>query len=330
MTTVKLRWGILGVAKINDRLVPAFARTRRAELWAIASRSRDRAAVAARAASIPVAHGSYEALLDDSAIDAVYIPLPNTLHDEWTRKATERGKHVLCEKPLTPTAAEAEALVAFCRAKKVALMDGFMWPHHPRTTQLKRFLLDGGIGEVRRVTASFTFALPLDPNNIRLRPETAGGSLLDVGCYPVYAIRWAFGAEPARVVAKARYYHGDGVDLEMNGLVVLGDGRVATFDCGFTLPYRGDVEITGTEGVVTVPAMWLPPRRATWVVKRDGREPQEYAVEGADQIVEMLDHFSGAVLRGEPVRPGPEEAVKTLKVLDALARSAREECEVAV
>jgi D-xylose 1-dehydrogenase (NADP+, D-xylono-1,5-lactone-forming) len=330
MKTAKLRWGILGVAHINQRLLPAFAKTRHAELRAIASRSLERAQAAAASAGIPVAHGSYEALLDDPEIDAVYIPLPNTLHDEWTRRAAERGKHVLCEKPLTPTAAEAEAVVAFCKAKKVALMDGFMWPHHPRTAQIKRFLLDGGIGEVRRVSAPFTFPLPLDPANIRLRTDMAGGSLLDVGCYPIYAIRWAFGAEPARVVARARYYHGDGVDLEMNGLVVLGDGRAATFDCGFTLPYRASVEITGTEGMVTIPAMWLPPRRATWIVQREGREPQENAVEGADQIVEMLDDFSGAVLRGEAVRPTPDEAVKTLKVLDALARSAREEREVAV
>src|SRR5207248_9852755 len=141
---------------------------------------------AARAANSPVAHAGYEALLGDPEIDAVYVPLPNTLHDEWTRKAAERGKHILCEKPLTPTAASAEALVAFCKAKKVALMDGFMWPHHPRTAQIKRFLLDGGIGEVRRVTASFTFPLPLDAQNIRLQSNMAGGSLLDVGCYPIY------------------------------------------------------------------------------------------------------------------------------------------------
>jgi xylose dehydrogenase (NAD/NADP) len=330
MKTAKLRWGILGVAKINERLLPAFGKTRHADLRAIASRSLERSQAAAKAAGIPIAHGSYESLLEDPEVDAVYIPLPNTLHDEWTRKAAERGKHILCEKPLTPTAAEAEALVAFCRAKKVTLMDGFMWPHHPRTAQVKRLLLDGGIGEVRRVSAWFTFPLPLDPQNIRLQTNTAGGSLLDVGCYPIYAIRWAFGAEPARVVARARYYQGDGVDLEMNGLVVLGDGRAATFDCGFSLPYRGAVEITGTQGVVTIPSMWLPPPRATWTVQREGREPQEFAVEGADQIVEMLDDFSGAVLRGESVRPDPDEAIRTLKVLDALARSAREEREVAV
>src|SRR5437660_7414990 len=136
---MKLRWGILGVACINDRILPSFPYARNAELRAIASRSLDKAKAAATAAGIPVAHGSYEALLDDPGIDAVYNPLPNTLHDEWTRKAAERGKHVLCEKPLTPMARECEALVAFCQAKKIKLMDGFMWPHHPRTRQIKEF-----------------------------------------------------------------------------------------------------------------------------------------------------------------------------------------------
>src|SRR5476649_1234628 len=147
----KLRWGILGVAKINDRLLPAFAKAANADLAGIASRSLDKAKAAAKAAGIPKAFGSYEAILDDPGIDAIYIPLPNTLHDEWTRKAAERGKHVLCEKPLTPTAKEAEALVAFCHAKKIKLMDGFMWPHHPRTAQIKAFLDGCKLGRVERV-----------------------------------------------------------------------------------------------------------------------------------------------------------------------------------
>src|SRR5581483_3648876 len=127
MITSKLRWGILGVAHINERLLPAFAKAASAELRAIASRSPERAQAAAAKAGIPTAHGSYDALLDDPTIDVVYNPLPNTLHAEWTRKAAERGKHVLCEKPLCPSAAEAQELVDFCRAKQVKLMDGFMW-----------------------------------------------------------------------------------------------------------------------------------------------------------------------------------------------------------
>ncbi len=324
MTTRKLRWGILGVAKINERLLPAFAKATNVELCAIASRSLDKAQAAAKAANIPQAFGSYEALLDDPNIDAVYNPLPNTLHAEWTRKAAERGKHVLCEKPLTPTAAEAQDVVAFCKAKKICLMDGFMWPHHPRTAALKKFLTDDKIGPVQRVASSFTYQMgQLDPQNIRLQPALAGGSLLDVGCYPVYGIRWALGAEPVRAWATARFQYG--CDVEMSGTLWFPGGQVATFDCGFTHPYRQWMEITGTTGVVHVHDMWLPPKRAVFEVRRDGSyEPEVRAIDGYDQIQCMLENFGRYALEGKPAAPSPDEAVKTLRVLDALAQSARE------
>jgi xylose dehydrogenase (NAD/NADP) len=318
----KVRWGILGVAKINRRLIPAFAQARNAELRAIASRSIEKARSAAEADNIPVAHGSYEALLDDASIDAVYIPLPNTLHAEWVRKAADRGKHILCEKPLAPTAPKARAVVEYCKGKNVRLMDGFMWPHHPRTTRLKQFLSGGGIGEVRRVTGAFTFPLGLDDReNIRLRPEMAGGSLLDVGCYPVYGIRWAFGAEPVRVWATAEFLND--VDLAMTGVLWFSDGRIASFDCGFTLPLRQTMEIAGTQGVVTIPDLWQPARKASFFVRRDTHLIDEAIVDGEDQIVHMIENFGRAVLKGEAVTPAPDEAVKTLAVLDALAQSAR-------
>lgn len=323
MTTKKLRWGILGVANINQRLLPGFAKAANVELRGIASRSLDKAQAAAKAAGIPQAYGSYEALLDDPSIDAVYNPLPNTLHAEWTRKAAERGKHVLCEKPLAPTAAQAQEVVAFCRTKKVVLMDGFMWPHHPRTAALKKFLADGKIGPVRRVAGTFTFQMEqLDPSNIRLQSALAGGSLLDVGCYPVYGIRWAMGAEPVRAWATAQYVHD--CDVEMSGTLWFADGRIAAFDCGFTHPFRQWLEITGTTGVVTVQDMWLPPKRAVFEFRQGGSYDAEvHAVEGHDQIQLMLENFGRYVLEGKPATPSPSEAVKTLKVLDALAESAR-------
>ncbi len=325
----KLRWGILGVAHINRRLIPAFGRAARAELRAIASRDLQRARAAARAAGVAVAHEGYEALLKDPDIDAVYIPLPNTLHGEWTRRAAEHGKHVLCEKPLAPTAPEAREVIDYCRARGVKLMDGFMWPHHPRTARIRQLIDSGAIGQVRHVTAAFTFPMEsLNPSNIRLQRDLAGGSLLDVGCYPIYAIRWAFGAEPVRVFATARYLHE--VDVEMSGMVWLADDRVGQFDCGFTLPYRSWVEIVGASGTIRVSDMWLPAPRATFRLERTGSEAQEMVIEEADQIVQMIDDFSRAVLEGEPVRPDIEEAVWTLRVLDALARSARERREIEV
>jgi predicted dehydrogenase len=328
-TSAKLRWGILGVAKINERLLHAFAKADHAELQAIASRSLDRARSAATAAGIPFAYGSYETLLNDPAVDAVYNPLPNTLHADWTIKAAERGKHILCEKPLAPTAAEAQRVIDVCRAKGVHLMDGFMWPHHPRTARLRQLLDSGGLGEIRRVTGTFTFPLkPLTSVNIRLQPELGGGSLLDIGCYPVYAIRWTFGAEPQRVYATATYHNS--VDVEMNGILWFADGRVGTFDCGFTLPLRGWLEIVGTEALVRIPEMWLPPRHATWILQSTGGTGEEFAIEDEDQIVQMVENFSLAALENRPVHPPPEEAVRTLRVLDALAQSAREGRIVAV
>ncbi len=320
--TKKLHWGILGVAKINERLLPGFAKARNAELVGIASRSLDKAQAAAKAAGIPKAFGSYEALLDDPNIDAVYNPLPNTLHSEWTRKAAERGKHVLCEKPLTPTAPEAEALVAFCHAKKIKLMDGFFWPHHPRTQEIKKYLLSGKLGQVERVNAAFTFTLPMDKANIRLQPGTAGGSLLDVGCYCVYGIRWAFGEEPVKVWAAARYEQR--VDSAMSATLFFADGRMANFDCSFLHPYREWLEIVCTEGTITVPDMWIPRQAGYSVQYNEALSSEEFVVPGHDQIQCMLEDFGRYVLEDKPVWPGPEEAIKSARVMDGLALSARE------
>lgn len=323
----KVRWGILGVARINERLLPAFAKAKNADLVGIASRSLERAQEAAKSAGIPQAYGSYEELLADPKIDAVYIPLPNTLHAEFTKKAAQAGKHVLCEKPLTPTAGEAEELVQFCRDQKICLMDGFMWPHHPRTQMLRDFLDRGEIGRVEHVASAFTFKMAeLTTKNIRLQPQLAGGSLLDVGCYPVYGIRWAFQAEPVRVWATARYEFG--CDVAMAGTLWFSDGRLATFDCGFVHPFRQWLEITGSLGVVTVHDMWLPPARATFEVRQEGApigEAVVHGIEGHDQIQHMLENFGRYVLEGRSVHPAPDEAVKTLRVLDALALSAKEE-----
>ncbi|MBY0227897.1 MAG: Gfo/Idh/MocA family oxidoreductase [Gemmataceae bacterium] len=318
----KLRWGILGVAKINDRLVPGFRKAQLGELAALASRDEAKAREAARAAGVGTAHGSYEALLADPSLDAVYIPLPNTLHYEWVRRAADAGKHVLCEKPLTPTAPMAEELVAHCQARGVKLMDGFMWPHHPRTAAIRKLIDEGSVGHVRRVSGAFTFQLPMDPANIRLKPDMAGGALLDVGCYPVFGIRWAFGAEPVSAFASAEFSYD--VDVAMSGVLTFADGRQAGFDCGFTAPMRQWLEITGETGVVRVADMWLPSPRASFVIERDGRAPETVTLPEADQIACMLDDFNRAVLQGEPVRPDPSEAARTLRVLDALALSARE------
>ncbi|MDW7995738.1 MAG: Gfo/Idh/MocA family oxidoreductase [Gemmatales bacterium] len=319
--TRKLRWGILGVAKINERIIPAFTEARYAELIAIASRTSEKAQRAASRWHIPRAYGSYEALLADREIEAVYIPLPNSLHAPWTIRAAQAGKHVLCEKPLASHAEEARSMVAVCRQCGVALMDGFFWPHHPRTARIREEIARGLIGEVRHVQGSFSFPLELDPSNIRLQPELAGGCVMDVGCYPVYGALWVFGELPHRVFARAQYEFG--VDLTMTGILEFGEGKTATFDCSFVWPFRQALEIVGTRGRIRIPDMWLPPDPAVFFVETEDGYKAEIAVSGVNQIAAMLDNFSQAVLHQRPPEPSAENAVQVMQVLDALRESAR-------
>lgn len=318
----KIRWGILGVAKINERWLPGFRQAADSELVAIASRDPAKAASAAKAAGIPKSYGRYEDLLADPNIDVVYLPLPNTVHAEWACKAADAGKHVLCEKPLAATAAEARKIVDHCRNRGVKLMDGFMWPHQDRIARIRELLQEGTIGDVRFCCGTFTFQLDLSAGNIRLRSDMGGGSLLDVGCYPVYGIRWAMGAEPVQVFAKATLL--DGVDTAMAGMLCFGDGRMATFDCGFTLPLRQWFEIAGTNGVITMRDMWLPDADAELELQRGEQAVETMRIAGRDQIARMIEAMGGAIRENREPSPSADEAVKTLRVLDALAKSARE------
>ena len=317
----KIRWGVLGVAKINERWLPGFRSATNADLAAIASRDAAKAKKAAADAGVAKTFGRYEDLLADPEIDAVYLPLPNALHAEWTKKAADAGKHVLCEKPLAPTAKEAADLVAYCRSKGVRLMDGFMWPHHQRTIRIRQIIDSGGIGEVISASGAFTFLLDLMTPNIRLQPNMGGGSLLDVGCYPVTAIRWALNAEPIRVYATAKLRND--VDLSMKGILFFADGRTAMFDCGFTLPMRQWFEIVGTEGVIYLPDMWLPDARGKIYIQHGEQAIEDFDVGGRDQIACMIEEFGRAIQEKRDPKPSADEGVKTLKVLDALAKSAR-------
>lgn len=325
---MKLTWGILGDAAINQRLLPAFRASRTADLQGIASRSIEKAQAAAKRDGIPRAYGRYEDLLADPAIQAVYIPLPNHMHLEWTKKAADAGKHILCEKPMAMTEADCAEMVRYCRSKGVRLMDGFMWPHHPRTHAIRKVIDAGTIGQVTKVNAAFTFNLAgLPTSNIRMQPDAGGGGLYDVGCYTTYAIRWWMQAEPVEVYARGTYVNN--VDVAMSGVMTFADGRTANFDCGFTHPLRTWVEIVGSEAAIQVPNMWIPDNRAVFQILRQhgdfDRSIEEVATPGQNQMVHMLDDFAEAVHGKKECVPNPEEAVKTARVLDALNRSAREQ-----
>ncbi|MBT8395595.1 MAG: Gfo/Idh/MocA family oxidoreductase, partial [Gemmatimonadetes bacterium] len=226
MTDRKLSWGVISTAKIGQRAVnPAIQASSNGELLAVASRDAGKARAFAEEAGIPTSYGSYQALLDDPSIDAVYNPLPNSLHREWTIRAVEQGKHILCEKPLALDAAECREMEAAAAANGVKLMEAFMYRFHPRTERVLEMVREGEVGDIRQIRSSFTF--PLDrPDDIRWDRELGGGALMDVGCYCINVSRTLAGREPVEVRAMANFRDG-GVDQQMAGSLRFEDGLLA-------------------------------------------------------------------------------------------------------
>ncbi|MDR7418108.1 MAG: Gfo/Idh/MocA family oxidoreductase [Armatimonadota bacterium] len=317
----ELRWGVLGVANIAVRaVIPAIHAAANARLVAIASRSTTRAQDAAARLGVLRAHGSYEALLADHDVDAVYIPLPNALHLEWTVRCAEAGKHVLCEKPLALTAADGEAMIAACRRRGVVLVEAFMYRFHPRTRRAAQLVAEGAVGDPRLVRAAFTFALR-SRDNIRLQADLGGGSLYDVGCYAVNVSRLMLG-EPHAAFAFGQIGP-SGVDEVLGGLLQFDGGRVALIDCALTLPRRQEYEVVGSRGRLVVPVAFLPGTADAEIRLTRDEEPSVITVSGVDQYRLMVEQFGEAVLNGAPPLLPPEDAVANLRVIEALFRSLR-------
>ena len=323
-TDRQIRWGILGTARIATKVCRAMHRAEGARVVAVASRAAARAAAWAEEHGVERSHGSYEELLRDDRIDAVYIPLPPSLHAEWTLAAAEAGKHVLCEKPLAADVHEVERMVAACRRAGVQLMDGVMWKHHARTAAMRGHIERGELGRLRRVTSAFTFCWdPFPEDDIRLERQLAGGSLGDLGWYCVGASLWAFGDLPTRVWATARY-HRD-VDVSLSGHLWFEGDRVASFDCGFDTLLRKWFEIAGTRGSLvcddfTGPHSLDKPRY--WAHDAAGAGT-EHVVPDAPQEQRMIERFSAIVRSGRTDESWVAESFRVQLVCDALAESAR-------
>lgn len=255
----KIRWGIISTAKINDALIEPIRQAARSELVAVASRSQENAEAYAQKKGIPRAYGSYEALLADPEIDAVYNPLPNTLHCEWTVKAAEAGKHVLCEKPITPTLAELDQVEAAAKANNVTIFEAFMYLHHPQTLKVKEMIQAGQLGDLQLINSWFAYYLPPEnKDNIRLHPDLAGGSLWDVGVYPnSLAIVMTQAGAPVEVWA-SQIKGETGVDVSMVGQMKFANGVVAQISSGFRCPFRQGAHIVSSEGLVKISEPWKP------------------------------------------------------------------------
>ena len=318
-----LRWGILGTARINRRVIPAMRLARRSELVAVASRDRARAEHYAAEWSIPRGVAGYQSLLDDASIDAVYVPLPNTDHVPWTLAAIAAGKHVLCEKPLALEATDVDRIAAAAAAAGVIVEEGFMYRHEPLTGRVIALLNDGAIGTVRAVISGFTFALE-SPANIRLDRALGGGALWDVGSYPVTYAQLIAGREPKMVVGTARW-HESGVDEEFTGMLHFDPGGVtATIYAGFRTAYRTWLEVIGSNGSLTVSNPFRPGPLETLELERDGVAQRIEVIGSPEIFVREIEDFEASVLDGAPQIVSLAESRRTAATLAALHAAARE------
>ena len=319
-----IRWGILSTAKIATKVARAINLADGAELTTIASRTEERAKSWASEHGVGIAYGNYEALLEDPKIDAIYNPLPPSMHAEWTIKAAEQGKHVLCEKPLEANTEKSIAMADACQQHNVQLMDGVMWVHHVRTPRMKQVINDGTLGQLRRVTAAFTSGWDTIPeDNIRVKKELAGGCLGDLGYYCVRCILWAFDDLPTQVFATARCYRG--VELNLSGTLWFEDERVASFDCGYDTASRRWFEVAGTQASIVCDDFVIPRQEDStrfWVHGAQGRN-EEHKGGGCIQEVRMIERFSNIVRTGQLEPRWQTEAINTMRVCDALSESAR-------
>jgi xylose dehydrogenase (NAD/NADP) len=312
-----VKWGILSTARINRAVIPPAHASEKVELVAVASRNQARADAYAAEWEIPRPYGSYEALLADDEIEAVYISLPNNLHCEWSILAVEAGKHVLCEKPMSKRAAEVEeAFDAAERAGRI-LSEAFMYRHNPQAKRLRELVDVGAIGELRVVRACFSFAL-FDPQNIRLRPELDGGSLMDVGCYCVSGSRLLAG-EPELVFGQ-QLVGPSGTDWVFTGSMGFPADVFGLFDCGTALPSRDDLEAVGTEGSLFLDDPWHG--REPVIELRQGGEVERIELEPTEPYLLELENVSDAIRGEAELLLGRADAVGNARALEALADSA--------
>lgn len=325
MADAKLRWGILSTAKIGtEKVIPAIQASPSSDVRAIASRDGDRAAMTAAELGIPTSYGSYEELLADPDIDAIYNPLPNHLHVEWTLAAARAGKHVLCEKPVALNAAEA-AKLREC-PPDITITEAFMVRYHPQWLRTREIIRSGELGEVRAVRAVFSYFND-DPNDVRNKPDIGGGALMDIGCYPVTGGRFFFEAEPERVVTLIDRCPRFGTDRQASVIADFGGGRQLAFTVSTQLVGHQSIEIIGTRARVEIVIPYnAPQNEATAILideglSFDGQLSRREIIPPCDQYTEQAERFARAVLDGGKLPYGIEDAIASMHILDALFES---------
>ena len=326
MQHAPLRLGVLGAARISlGGIIPAAARTDAVEVTAVATRGGKKSQEVREVAPEATLFEDYDAFLESADVDAVYVPLPNSMHADWTLKALAAGKHVLCEKPFSLDAEAAEKAVTAARAAGLALMEGFMFRLHPQSRRVRELLSEGAIGEVRQAVAQFGHRLD-DPDDVRGVGSLGGGSLGDVGCYCVSGVRLAFGGEPRRAAAFARS-DGEGADREFAGTLEF-DGGLGVVSCSISSARRERMEIVGTEGRISLDAPFRADKAGGKLeLTRDGETTTE-TFEGSDPYRLELEEFAAAIRENRDPAVGPEEILGNARAIGALLGSARQDGRV--
>jgi xylose dehydrogenase (NAD/NADP) len=313
-----MRLGILSTAQINHCILDAARTSAELEVVAVASRDQVRADAYARERGIARAYGCYDSLLADASVDAVYIPLPNSMHCEWSIRALEAGKHVLCEKPMSSSAAEVEAVFDVAERQGLICMEAFMWRHSPQARALETLVAEGAIGELRLVRSAFTYPMVDGEQTVQMRPELDGGSLMDIGCYPVSALRLVAG-EP--IAASAHLLLGTtGVDVRMVATLTCANDVLAQLTCAFDLPERDELELLGSEGSLRMSDPWHG-RDPGIELARDGTTEQ-IAFAREDSYRVQLENLARAIRGDEPQLLGRADAVGQARAIELIRGAA--------
>ena len=322
MSQQTLNWGLLSTARINRALIPPLNASKRTSLRAVASRSESTARDFAREHHIPRAYGSYEALLADPEIDVIYNPLPNHLHAEWTIKALRAGKHVLCEKPIACTLAEVDAMIAAAKETGKVLAEAFMYRSHPQTMKVKEMVDKGEIGQLQLIKGAFTFIMRRE-GDFRLVKEMGGGSIWDVGCYPISFARMIVGTEPTEVFGWQVKDQG-GCDVSFFGQMRFAKGVHAEFDSGLQSPLRSFIEIVGSEAVIEIPVPFKPGLKAQFQIRRVGNKNkiETIHVPGPELYLGEVEDMCDAILLGAPPRISLADSRANTATILALLESA--------
>ena len=320
MNEKTLNWGLLSTARINRALIPPLRASKRNHLLAVASRSQESADAYAQKWKIPRAHGTYDALLADPEIDVIYNPLPNHLHTEWTIKAVEAGKHVLCEKPLALSVDEVDAIAAAAQKHGRAVAEAFMYRHHPQTLKVQELVGNGSIGTLKLLRGSFSFVLDRE-RDIRLDPAMGGGSIWDVGCYPISYMRTVVGVEPLEVFGW-QVTGPTGIDETFVGQLHFAKDVTGQFDSSFAIPFHAYMEIVGSEATLIVPTPFKPGLNEKIFLVRDGKT-ETVKVKGQELYIGEVEDMADAITLGQVPRITLEDSRANVAVILALLESAR-------